>query len=134
MRRFPLHALRACTCAALLVGCKSAVELVPQPPPPPPQSLSFEIAGPSRIDVSGPFLWEAFPSGGSGAYQYKWEVTRLAGQVPTTTTETTERALSLLVAARDGDMFLTVAVTSGKERRVQRFGVRNCISGCGARP
>ena len=129
MRHFPLHALRACTCAALLVGCKSTFEVVPQPPPPPP-ALSFQIAGPSRIDVSGSFRWEALARGGSGAYQYQWEVTRLAGRVPTTTPATTEQALSLLVAASDGDMFLTLAVTSGKERRVERFGVKNCIGGC----
>src|SRR5258705_12591629 len=77
MRRFPLHALRACTCAALLVGCQSAVApvqptMTTPPPPPPAQSLSFEIAGPSRIDAGGAFTWEGFSFGGSGAVQNRW--------------------------------------------------------------
>ncbi len=136
MLRFPLHALRACTCAVLLAGCQSAVEPTPQrlqpQPPPPVQSLSFEIAGPFQIDASGSFSWEAFAFGGSGAYQYRWEVTRLAGQqIPSTTTE---RDLSLFVAHSDGDIVLTLTVTSGSEIRVRRFEVRNCIGGCDSGP
>jgi len=132
MRRSLFHALRACTCAALLVGCESAVAPVHPTPPPPAQSLSFEIAGPSRIDATGSFSWEAFAFGGSGAYQYQWDVTRLAGQQFVTTN--TERKLSLFVADADGDMLLTLTVTSGNEIRVQRFGVRNCIGGCDSSP
>jgi hypothetical protein len=129
MRRFPFHALHACTCAVLLVGCQSTFEPVPPAPPAAPQqSLSFEIAGPSQIDATGSFSWEAFAFGGSGAYQYQWDVTRLAGQQFVTTN--TERKLSLFVADGDGDMLLTLTVTSGNEIRVQRFGVRNCIGGC----
>ena len=131
MRRFPLHALRACTFAAVLVGCQSAVAPVqptPAPPPPPPgQSVSFEIAGPSRIDAVGSFRWEAFASGGSGAYQYRWEVTPHTAQQASTTSE---RVLSLHVVDTDGDIVLTLTVMSGNETRVQRFGVRNCIGGC----
>jgi hypothetical protein len=127
---FPLHALRACTCAALLVGCHSPLAVVPNPPPPPPssgQSLSFEISGPSQIDASGAFSWEVFAFGGSGQYQYQWVVTNQAGQLIATTTE---RRLSLDVADADGDMVLTLTVTSGNEIRVESFGVTNCISGC----
>ena len=133
MRRFRLPALHSCvTCAVLLIGCQSTLEPVqPTPPPPASQSLSFEIAGPSQIDISGPFSWEAFAFGGSGVYQYQWEVTRLALQEITTGTG---RELSLLVADTDGDMLLTLTVTSGNEVRVQRFGVRNCIGGCDAAP
>jgi hypothetical protein len=136
MRRFPLHALGACTFAVLLVGCQSALEPVPQvrqpPLPPPVQSLSFEIAGPFQINASGSFSWAAFAFGGSGAYQYRWEVTRLAAQqIPLTTTE---RELSLFVADSDGDIVLTLTVTSGNEIRVRRFEVRNCIGGCDSGP
>lgn len=132
MHRFPLIALRACTtCAVLLVGCESPAALhqsTPSTPPRPPteQSLSFQIAGPSRIDTGGPFSWEAFAFGGSGSYQYRWDVTRQAGQQSTTN----ERTLSLLVTDTDGDMVLKLTVTSGNQTRVGTFGVRNCISGC----
>jgi len=129
MRRLPLPALHACTCAVLLIGCQSAVEPIQQAPPrPPSQSLSFEISGPSQIDADGPFSWEVFAFGGSGQYQYQWRVTPLAGQQLTTTTN--GQKLSLLVADGDGDMLLTLTVTSGNEIRVERFAVRNCIGGC----
>ncbi len=130
MRRFPLPALHACiTCAVLLIGCQSAVEpTTPRRPPPSGQSLSFEIGGPSRIDANGSFSWEAIVFGGSGAYQYQWEVTRQAGgQI---TAATSERRLSLLVADADGDIVLTLTVTSGNEIRVESFAVKNCIRGC----
>src|SRR5436309_514421 len=121
MRRFTLRALRACTCAVLLVGCQSPVApnqptSPPRPPPPAQPTLSFEIGGPSQIDTDGPFSWEAFAFGGSGGYQYRWEVTRQAGQEPTTTTA--GRKLSLLVTATDGDMLLRLTVTSGTQTRV----------------
>jgi hypothetical protein len=128
MRRFPLPALHACTCAVLLIGCQSAVAPVqPTPPPPPSQSLSFEISGPSQIDAGGQFTWEAIAFGGSGAYQYQWEVTRLAGQQYTAGSE---RKLSLHVLDTDGDLVLRLTVTSGNQTRVQNHGVRNCIGGC----
>ncbi len=129
MRRFRLPALCACTTyAVLLIGCESPVAIVPPPPAPPPApSLSFEIAGPGRIDAAGSFHWVAFAFGGSGAYQYRWEVT---GPHASTTTEQT---LSLDVVDTDGDMVLTLTVISGSEIRVRSFGVRNCISGCDSR-
>src|SRR2546422_3210537 len=66
MRRLPLHALRACTCAVLLVGCQSAVAPTPPPPPPAPwlPSLSVEVSGPFRIDAIGSFSWDVFAFGG----------------------------------------------------------------------
>jgi len=140
MRRFPLAALRGCaTYAVLLVGCQSTVapDLSTPPPPPAQPSLSFEISGPSRIDANGPFGWEAFAFGGSGAYHYQWEVTRQAGQQATATQAaltTTERKLSLLVTETDGSMVLRLTVTSGNEVRVESFDVRNCIGGCDAGP
>jgi hypothetical protein len=137
MRRLPFPALLVCsTCAVLLVGCESPVALHQSTSSTPPgqtqQSLSFEIAGPSRIDTSGPFSWDALAFGGSGQYQYRWEVTRQAGQQPTTTT--TGRKLSLLVADTDGDMVLRLTVTSGNQTRAESFVVRNCIGGCTAGP
>ena len=130
MRRVPLFALTASiTSAVLLVGCQSAVAPVqPAPPPPAEQSLSFQIAGPSQIDANGPFSWEAFAFGGSGDYQYRWEVTRHGEQQPSTTTS--GRKLSLLVTDSDGDMLFRLTVTSGSQTRVASFGVRNCIGGC----
>jgi len=134
MHRFPLPALHACTtCAVLLVGCQSPVAPVqttaPRPPAQPAQpTLSFEISGPSRIDTNGPFSWVAFAFGGSGQYQYRWEVTRQGEQQPTTTTS--ERGLSLLVTDSDGDMVLRLTVTSGNQTRVESLAVRNCIGGC----
>jgi hypothetical protein len=129
MRRVPLFALTASvTSAVLLVGCQSAVAPVqPAPPPPAEQSLSFQIAGPSQIDANGSFSWEAFAFGGSGQYQYLWEVTRQAGQQITTSTG---RELSLLVTYPDGDLVLTLTVTSGSQRRVESLSVSNCIGGC----
>jgi len=134
MHRFPLPALHACTtCAVLLVGCQSPVAPVqttaPRPPAQPAQpTLSFEISGPSRIDTNGPFSWVAFAFGGSGQYQYRWEVTRQGEQQPSATTN--ERGLSLLVIDTDGDMVLRLTVTSGNQTKVASFGVRNCIGGC----
>ena len=134
MPRFPLPALRACTtCAVLLVSCQSPVALnqttATRPPAQPTQpGLSFEIAGPSQIDTNGPFSWEAFAFGGSGQYQYWWEVTRQGEQQPTTTTS--GRKLSLLVIDTDGDMVLRLTVTSGNQTRVESLAVRNCIGGC----
>jgi hypothetical protein len=133
MRRFPLRALRVCTGAVLLVACQSLVApdqpTAPRPPAQPAQpSLSFQIAGPSRIDTNGPYAWEAFAFGGSGQYQYQWEVTRRGGQQLTTTTFA--RKLSLLVTDTDGDMVLRLTVTSGTLTRVESLGVRNCIGGC----
>src|SRR2546425_8546014 len=86
MRRLPLPALHAgITCAVLLVACQSPVELPPprQSPPPAP-SVSFEIAGPSRIDAGGSFTWVAFAFGGSRGYPIRGGGTRHAGREPTT--------------------------------------------------
>lgn len=131
MRRFPLTALLG----VLLVGCQSSVApYVPTPQQPSGQSLSFEISGPSRIDYNGPVSWEAFAFGGSGAYQYRWEVTRLAGTQAAITTQATtttvDRRFSLLVTETDGNLVLRVTVTSGDQVRVENFAVRNCIGGC----
>jgi hypothetical protein len=126
MRRFPLHAYTAC--AVLLIGCQSAIApLPPAPPAPPDPSLSFQISGPSQIDGNGPFSWEAFAFGGSGVYEYQWLVTNRVGQL---ISSATDRTLSLLVDDTDGDLLLTVTVTSGSQLRVESFAVRNCISGC----
>jgi len=128
MRRVPLFALTASiTSAVLLVGCQPVV--APDQPlqPPVQQSLSFQISGLSQIDASGSFSWEAFAFGGSGEYQYLWEVTRQAGQQISTSTG---RGLSLLVTDIDGDLVLRVTVTSGNQRRVESLSVSNCIGGC----
>ena len=135
MRRFPIHALSACLGAVLLVGCEYPNAPVYPRPDPPAQSLSFEIAGPFRIDASGSFSWEAIVFGGSGAYQYQWEVKRLAGQLTTTSTAqqlspSNERRLSLLVRGTDGDMLLRLTLTSGDQTRVRTFTVKNCIGAC----
>jgi VCBS repeat-containing protein len=129
MRRFPLPALYAGIAGAvLLVGCQSAVEPTSsgQPRPSVP-SVSFEIAGPSQIDAGGSYTWVAYAFGGSGAYQYQWEVTRHAGQQLTTGTE---RSLSLHVLETDGDLVLRLTVTSDNQSRVRSLAVRNCIGGC----
>jgi len=130
MHRFPLSPLGVCTtCVVLLVGCDSPV--APHqaaPPPPPAPSLSFEITGPSRIDAEGSFNWNAFAFGGSGQYQYGWEVTRQAGK-PLTRTSIGPR-LSLLVTTGDGDLLVSLSVSSGNESRVRSFRVRNCVAGC----
>ena len=136
MRRFPLPALLGCTiCAVLLVGCESPVAPVrPTPPPPPDPTLSFEIGGPSRIDAAGVFSWQVFALyGGSGVYQYQWEVTHLGGpqaatRIPAGTTD--ERRLSLLVSENVGNMLVRLTVRSGDQVRVGTFVVRNCIGGC----
>ena len=130
MHRFPLPALT--TCAVLLVGCQSPVALdqptSPQPAQPGQLSLSFEIGGPSRIDTNGPFSWEAFAFGGSGGYEYQWDVMRRGEKQATTTTFS--RRLSLLLTDTDGNMSLRLTVTSGNQTRVESFAVRNCIGGC----
>ena len=126
MRRFPLHALRACTCAVLLVGCQATVAPIVLPAPPPTPPVSVEISGPSRIDAKGPYRWEAFAFGGSGGFRYSWVVMRQAGQ----SMATTEQGVSLLVTGADGDMMLTLTVTSGDQANIQSFRVRNCIGGC----
>jgi len=130
MHRFPLSALGVCTtCVVLLVGCDSPVAPhQPAPPPPAQSSLSFEISGPSQIDAEGTVHWNAFAFGGSGSYQYRWDVTRQAGNQPTSTA--TGPRLTLLVAAGDGDVVVSLSVTSGNESLTQSFRVRNCIGGC----
>ena len=131
MHRLPLPAFLACTtCAVLLVACESpvAVDQSTSAPRPAQSSLSFQIGGPSQIDSDGPYSWEAFAFGGSGGYQYRWEVTRQPGLQPTTTTF--GRKLSLLVTDTDGDLALRLTVTSGNQTRVETFGVRNCIRRC----
>jgi hypothetical protein len=124
MRRIPLSAVRACA-TLLLVGCQSPG--ISDPPPPPVPPLSFEMAGPSQIDTPGSYSWEAFAFGGSGAFQYQWEVTRQPGQPATTATQ---RRLSLRVAQPEGDFSLKVTVTSGNQVRTESRAVRNCIGGC----
>src|SRR2546426_9623487 len=102
MRRLPLPALHAgITGAVLLVACQSPVELPPprQSPPPAP-SVSFEIAGPSRIDAGGSFTSVAFAFGGSRASPYRWEATSHAGQQTTTPRE---RSVSLPAVEPDGE-------------------------------
>ena len=128
MRRFPLPALRAWTCAVLLVGCRSTVAPIVLPALPPTPPVSVEISGPSRIDSKGPYRWEAFAFGGSGGFRYSWVVMRQAGQ----SMATTEQGVSLLVTGADGDMMLTLTVTSGDQANIQSFSVRNCIGGCDA--
>ena len=139
MRRFPFPALRAYTYAMLLVGCQSPVapdRPLPraqpgqpgQPGQPAEPSLSFEIAGPSQINTNGTFSWGAFAFGGSGGYQYRWDVARQPGQQPTTVTY--KRNLSLLVTDTDGDLLLRLTVTSDNQTRVESLTVRNCIGGC----
>ena len=129
MRCSPLHAYA--TCAVLLIGCKSPVAIIPPAPssPPPDSSLSFEITGPSQIDIAGPFNWTAFAFGGSGAYEYHWMVTNAAGQHVATASNA---RLSLRVEESDGDLLLTLSVASGGRRAVGTRRVRNCIRGCDA--
>ena len=129
MRPFLLPTLGICTtCVTLLVGCQSPV--APNLPPPPEPILSFQIAGPSRIDTKGSFTWEAFAFGGSGGYQYQWQVTGPAGSQG----NGTGRRLALIVTAADGDLLLSLRVTSGTQSRAQSLRVRNCIGGCAATP
>lgn len=136
MRRFPLPALLGCTiCAVLLVGCGSpigpyhATRSASADP-----TLSFQIGGPSRIDAAGLFSWEVFALyGGSGVYQYQWEVTHLGGPQAATRIPagvTTEPRLSLLVSENGGNMLVRLTVTSGDQVRVGNFVVKNCIDGC----
>lgn len=134
MRPFLLPTLGICTtCVTLLVGCQSPVAPnLPPPPPPAERTLSFQIAGPSQIDAKGSFTWEAIAFGGSGGYEYQWEVTRQAGSQGTGTT--IARRLSLLVTAADGDLLLSLRVTSGTQSKAQSLRVRNCIGGCAATP
>ncbi len=132
MRRLQLHALRACTTSALvLVGCRSTFELGPSTPSQ-ETALSVEIGGPSRIDTAGNVTWEGYAFGGSGTYQYRWDVTHQASQQSGTTTN--GRRLSFVVSANDGDYLLNLTVTSGTQARIQSLEVRNCVGGCRAAP
>jgi hypothetical protein len=129
MRRIPLLAL-----AVLLVGCESPVapELrrAPSGGPRPPSvtpSVSFEIAGPFRVDSAGSVTWQAFAFGGSGSYQYRWEVVSEDGS---SRTASAESRLSLLVGQNDGNFSVRLTVTSGDQTRIDSITVRNCIGGC----
>src|SRR2546430_9068136 len=88
MRRFPLHALRACTCAVLLVGCQSTVAPIVLPASPPTPPVSVEISGPSRVDAKGPYRWEAFAFGGSRGFCFRLVVMRQAGDSMANTLQT----------------------------------------------
>jgi len=128
MYRIPRLAVPACV-TLFLLGCESPVapwHPTNQPPPPPPP-LSVEISGPSQIDAEGTYTWEAFAFGGSGAYQYQWDVTRHAGGAVKTFTQ---RKLSLHILATDGDYSLKLTLTSGAEVRSESLDVSNCMSRC----
>ena len=126
MYRIPRIAIPACA-TLFLLACESGSF---DPPPPPPQSasraLSFEISGPSQIHAEGTYSWEAFAFGGTGEYQYQWDVTRRAGIVTTMT----QKKLSLHILESDGNFSLKLTVTSGAQAISQNRDVRNCISAC----
>jgi len=130
MHRSPLSAFGVCTtCVVLLMGCESPVAPQhPASPPPAQPALSVEITGPSQIDAEGTANWNAFAFGGSGSYQYEWVITRQAGE-PLTRTATGPR-LSLLVTSGDGDLLVSLSVSSGNESNGRSFRVRNCVGGC----
>ena len=129
MRRISAFA----TLAVLLVGCQSPIPTDPEKSQPTP-SLSAEIAGPSQINAIGQFSWEAFAFGGSGAYQYQWEVARQLGEQATTATLVgttgTQRKLSLQITGSGGDLLLRLTVRSGDQAYIGSIEVRNCIGGC----
>ena len=132
MRRYPFSALGICsTCVVLLAGCESTVAPILPPPPAGNPALSFEITGPIRIDAEGTFNWNAYAFGGSGEYQYRWEVTRQSGTP--LTTSVTGPYLSLLVTTADGDLQVSLSVSSGTESSGRSFNVRNCVGGCPVR-
>lgn len=127
MYRIPRLAVAGCA-TLFLLGCES-----PIPPqhsitePASPALLTVEIIGPSQINAEGTYSWEAFVYGGSGAYQYQWDVTRHASGAVTTVTQ---RNVTLHVVRSDGDFSLKLTLTSGADTRSQNLDVTNCISAC----
>ena len=127
MYRIPRLAVPVCA-TLFLLGCESPVAAPPPPPqPPPPVQLSVEITGPSEIRAEGTYSWQAFAMGGSGAYQYQWDVTSHAGGAVRTMTGP---KLTLHVLEADGDFSLTLTVTSGAAVRSDNRDVSNCINRC----
>jgi subtilisin family serine protease len=93
-------------------GSPNRLLYVPPPPPPPPP-LSAYISGPSQVTQKGTYTFEAFPSGGSGSYSYQWQITWV--QSGYSYAAGTQKTQSLVIAPYDGEVVLTVTVTSGSE-------------------
>ena len=78
-----------------------------------------------QIDAEGTYSWEAHAFGGSGEYQFKWDVTR-RGTVITIT----QRKVSLHILESDGNFSLKLTVTSGAQVKSANLDVANCINPC----
>jgi subtilisin family serine protease len=93
-------------------GSPNRLLYTPQPPPPPPP-LSAYISGPSQVTQKGTYTFEAFPSGGSGSYSYQWHITWVASGY--SYAAGTQKTQSLVISPWDGEVVLTVIVTSGSQ-------------------
>ena len=127
----------------LSLACRpeAAVGIVTPPPPPPPleslQPLAVEVYGVSRVLRPGTYFYQATASGGSGEYQFRWEVSSgpvaaaVRTEPPETVTYVTPDGYYMLhIGSGDGDLMVRVTVTAGSEQTTRSIFVRNCIGGC----
>jgi subtilisin family serine protease len=92
-----------------------------------PVYLAVRVDGPSSIDVSGSYTWEAVPEGGNGSYTYQWSVyystlgyTEMLG---------TGKTQTLSVNAGGGDFDVRVEAVSAGQSKGASLWVANGGSG-----
>lgn len=125
----------------LSLACRESTGIVPPAPPPPPVEpvlpLTVELSGQLKIERAGAYFYHARASGGSGEYQFGWEVSSgpVAAAMRTTEPEPVTYVIPdgyymLHVSRGDGDLIVKVVVTAGSEQVSKSMFVRNCIGGC----
>lgn len=93
--------------------------------------FTVTISGPSFVTTAGNYTWTANPSGGSGGYTYRWDVS-YDGQ---SYYDTGGRSQSYsLYMSTDNHLWLKVTVTSGSRQKTAVKEVIGSSSGCGSAP
>lgn len=131
----------------LSLGCRPEAITGSTPPDPavPPVTsvalLAVELSGQPKIQREGTYFYQARPSGGSGKYEFRWDVssgpvaTAVRTGIPDAVTYAIPDGYYMLRVRRgDGDLVVRVTVTAGDEQATSAIYVRNCIGGCTAQP
>ncbi len=131
----------------LSLGCRPEAitgSTLPGPVNPPVATaalLSVELSGQPTIQREGTYFYEARASGGSGKYEFRWEVSSgpVAAAVRTETPDPVTYVIPdgyymLRVRRGDGDWVVRVTVIAGTEQATSTIYVRNCIGGCTPQP
>ncbi|MEW5931326.1 MAG: hypothetical protein AB1941_27995 [Gemmatimonadota bacterium] len=79
------------------------------------RSVYVWIEGPQEVYTTGPHVWEAFPSGGTGTYSYEWEVKWDIDPQQQWISAGSDKTASFSVMDFYGNFELRVKVTSGTQ-------------------